>query len=165
MANPKTQNHTQPAPQAAPTGNPAPAQKVERVRKITSKLFKEIKLGVENGVKIAGTLSEEKNRTGQYGEYIVFRGDFRAIVGDTVYIASELILPAYPESVIHSGFIAAFNAAGEGGSVNAMFAFIVYRKDDSQNKQNARGFTWEVKEIHAMQLPDAKTDPLLKLLA
>lgn len=151
------------------SATPAPATTgtVTRVRKITTKLFQKIPFGTENGAKIAGTIRGERSRTGQYGEYFAFSGDFRLIVGGNITIANELILPAYPESILHDGFTAAFNSLPKGVQANpeATFACVIWRKDDSANTKNARGFTWEVDFIHSMKTPDVENDHLLKLLA
>lgn len=151
---------------AAPSAN-ASVVTTERVRKITTKLFQKIKLGVENQVKIAGAIRGYKSRTGQYGEYYAFIGEFRLVTSDGVFISSELILPAFPESILKSAYDSAFDAAGDTAlkSIEAMFAVGIWRKDDSANTRNARGFTWEVNEIFKMREPDATNDPYLKLLA
>jgi hypothetical protein len=157
----------------AASGNAAMAQQadaavvdIQRIRKITSKLFKDIKIGLENGVKVAGQIIGHKIRNGEYGEYAMFLGTFRLVVGDSIYMADELILPSFPETVLLDSFKTAFNSSPEGTkSIEVVFAITIWKKDDSKNTRNARGFTWEVAEILKMATPTAATDPYLKLLA
>lgn len=153
--------------ESAPVATAPAAPTFERIRKITTKTFGKLEMGVENGVRVSGAIRGTKLRTGTYGDYIAFVGDFRAIVGGMIYSASELILPAFPEGILREGFEAAFNAVPKGvdAKIEATFGMVIYKKDDSANTKNARGFTWEVKQLHAIKLPDVQNDHLLKLLA
>lgn len=152
--------------------SPAPAAnavqlKSELVRKITTKLFQKIELGIGNGVKIAGVIRGQRQRTGTYGEYTAFIGTFRAIVGNIAYASTELILPAFPEAILRDGYASAFNSLPKDSvkGAEATFAFKIWRKDDSADTKNARGFTWEVEQIMTAAAPQVENDPLLKLLA
>lgn len=155
-----------PVPARAPASAPAPGG-LERVRKITTKLFGKLAVGKENGIKLAGVIRSTTPREGNFGPYLAFKGDFRAISGDKTVMSNELIVPAYIESILSDGFLAAFNAIPKGVSANpeATFACLLYKKDDSANEKNARGFVWEIEEIRAMKGPDLANDHLLKLLA
>lgn len=152
---------------AAPAGA-APAAQNERVRKITSKLFKEIPIGKENAVKIAGIIRSIKKRVSTLDsskEYCAFLGDFRLMHDNTFFSSNEMILPGYPETVLEQAFNSAFENAGEGVRPNVTFAIGIYRKDDSANTKNARKFTWEIVELKPIAAISPENDPLLKLLA
>ena len=151
-----------PKDSTAPSGATMPAPKLKRERRITAKLFKNVAVGLEHAIKIAGIINTYRIRPGPYGEYAAFIGTFRAVVGAATYSSDELILPVFPEKVLIEQFRA---LAGEAKNSEVRFAVRIFKKDDSQNTANTRKFTWEIQDIHKMSLPDAATDPLLKLLA
>ncbi len=156
-----------PAPTVA--ASPSPEKpKFERVRKITSKLFAKIAEGKANGVRIAGTIRSFKPRTGAYGEYFAFVGDFRLVMGTEIFASAELILPRYPESILHGEYVRAFNSMPKGvanlAAPEITFAVVIFRQKD-ESPANARGFTWEVDTLREMEAPTVDNDPLLKLLA
>lgn len=155
------------APVVAPAPVTASVMTQERVKKITSKLFKSIEIGKANGVKVAGVvrlLRKKPSVLDSSKEFCAFYGDFRLQMGNTVYVSNELILPQYPESVIENGYNTAFEAAGEGVAPSVTFAMLVYREKDDSPK-NARGFQWALDEIKPIAPVNIENDPLLKLLA
>lgn len=148
-----------------PASSPAPME-TEHVRKITSKIFKSIAIGKEHGVKIAGIIRAVKKKPSVLDssqEYCEFSGDFRLMYDGKLYVSNKLILPAYPESVLENEYAKSF----ESGDINpsATFGIVIYRKDDSGNAKNARGFTWELAQIRAVQTVSVENDPLLKLMS
>lgn len=154
------------APVAAPAA-PVSMLTQERVKKITSKMFKSIPLGKKDGVIIAGIVRAIKKKPSVLDsskEFCAFQGDFRLKMGDVLYVSHELILPAYPESVIENGFARAFEAAGDGVAPSVTFAMNVYREEDKDPK-NARGFQWALAEIKPIAAVSLENDPILKLMS
>lgn len=138
----------------------------ERARKIMSKLFKDIAVGKEFGVKIAGLIRGTKEKPSTLDNsktYTEFSGDFRLLMGTHVTVSNGMILPSYPESVIREAFLSAFNNAQPGVNPEVTFAVLVYKKTDPSPK-NARGFTWEIDELRPLAQVSLKNDPLLALM-
>jgi hypothetical protein len=155
------------------TTTPAPAVEItqSRVKKITSKLFKSIALGKENGVKIGGVIRMTKTKPSVLDSsktFVAFYGDFRLtgkIDGkDVLFISTELILPQYPEGVLESAFVSAHEAAGDGVAPQVTFAILLYREKDDSPK-NARGFQWALDEIRPISPVSLANDPILRLMS
>ena len=166
MANPKNNQSAASAPAYTVPKGPevlAPHFTVEQVRKISSKLFKGIEVGKENGVKIAGIVRNIVKKPSPLDlskEYCEFHGDFRLICESTVYRSIALILPSYPEATLENAYVAQFE---QGVAVTSVeFGFILYKKDDSANLKNGRGFTWEVVSIKETCPVKVEDDQILK---
>src|ERR1700690_707278 len=118
-----TKGTVSPAPQVAVASN---LPTLERVGKITAKLFKGKEFGLENCIKLAGLISGYKTRPGPYGNYIAFLGTFRLVTKDKSYSSDIMVLPVVAEEAMLAGY----NKIGEGKPVDVIFAIKLYRMEN-----------------------------------